>query len=658
MWSGASYTTIATLGGLPGAPAPSSDAFAITGDGSIVVGKARNAAYDDVAFLWDSGGGMRELKDVIEIEYGLDIGDWVLRQATGISDIGPNGDFTVVGIAINPNGFTEGFVVYLPPTECEDGVDNEPDGQTDYPKDPDCWSALDFSEVPDCSDGLDNDGDGFSDYPADPECASATDQTELPDCADGVDNDGDGSTDFAGGDIGCKDAEMLIEDPECSDGIDNSIPLNGATDWPSELRCTAPWDLSEQFDCFDGIDNDGDGFIDFAGGDPGCQFANDQSEAAQCSDGIDNDFDGTTDYPAEYPDCVGPDDGSELPQCGDSVDNDGDGQTDYPGDPECTSSTDVREAPYTFTVGDLVVVDRSSQAVFAVDPITGDQSLISQAALLSAPQGVVQRATSELLVADPAGLVEIANGTGAQRLASPPLVAGKSLQVIVDGAGDIKVLEAAEISDVTWNPTGIGAKTPVLGIPTGESPFPVLGTLAGDSIAWENGASTLVVGGLSVYGDGLFRVDPNTLTVTILAPGLANHAWLDVVVETDDTILAVGTHFTLGEGVYRIDETNGSVTALSTGGSFDHLTGIAIDGNGDIFVADAGQCIGDSCIGGEIIAVDKTNGNQSVLASGGFIDGKMDIAVITVPEPGGLSLLVAGLGLLRVLAERRGRVGA
>jgi probable HAF family extracellular repeat protein len=654
VWTGAGYTTLTLLGALPGAPSPSSDAMAITSDGSIVVGRARNADYEDVAFLWDSSGGMRELKHVIEQEYGLDIGGWELRAATGISDIGPEGEFSVVGVGRNPNGFTEGFVVYLASPECDDSVDNEPDGQTDFPNDTDCWSALDFSETPDCGDGVDNDSDGYADFPNDPECASATDQTEKPDCSDGVNNDADGFTDYPA-DPGCKDADMLIEDPECDDGIDNSNPLNGEIDFPQELRCTASWDLSEQFDCFDGIDNDGDGLIDFSGGDPGCDFANDQSEAAKCSDDADNDFDGKTDYPAEYPDCVGPDDNSENAQCNDGVDNDGDGLIDFAGgDTGCADANGLREAPYAFTVDDLIVVDRVSRAVFAVDPVTGTQTLISQAALLTAPQGLAQRATGELLVADPAGLVEIANHTGVQRLASAPLAAGDSLQVIVDGAGDIKVLEAAEVSDVTWNSSGIGAKSTLLSVPTGESPFPVLGVLSGDSIAWENGASTFVVGGVSVYGDGVFRVDPGTLTVTILNPTLSNYEWLDLTVESDDTILGAGVHAAPEVGVYRIDEVSGVATPLTTGGNLVRPTGITLDSDGDIFVADAGTCIGQSCTGGAIIAVDKISGTQTVLSTGGYISGEMDI--MAVPEPGELGMLAAGIALLRALARRRGRV--
>ena len=53
--------------------------------------------------------------------------------------------------------------------------------------------------------------------------------------------------------------------------------------------------------CNDGVDNDRDGYVDFAGGDPGCSDAADTSEKStvyECDDGIDNDGDGLIDYRA------------------------------------------------------------------------------------------------------------------------------------------------------------------------------------------------------------------------------------------------------------------------------------------------------------------------------------------------------------------------
>lgn len=106
--------------------------------------------------------------------------------------------------------------------------------------------------------------------------------------------------------------------------------------------------------CSDGIDNDGDGLIDFPD-DPGCVGENDESEdslpSPQCSDGRDNDGDGKTDFPedpgcssmhqdSETDDCP---DGPNCPQCSNNKDDDGNGQTDYPSDPGCTSASDQDE---------------------------------------------------------------------------------------------------------------------------------------------------------------------------------------------------------------------------------------------------------------------------------------------------------------------------
>ncbi len=108
-----------------------------------------------------------------------------------------------------------------PPKECADGIDNDNDGLTDHPADPDCRSVNDPREqrddtdpppAPRCADGVDNDADSKVDFPADPGCTSATDDDETdapnPRCADGVDNDGDGNIDFPG-------------DPGCSSSADN-----------------------------------------------------------------------------------------------------------------------------------------------------------------------------------------------------------------------------------------------------------------------------------------------------------------------------------------------------------------------------------------------------------------------------------------------------
>jgi hypothetical protein len=76
--------------------------------------------------------------------------------------------------------------------ECNDGIDNDRDGYTDYPLDIDCISATDASEsstISACADGFDNDGDGYVDT-ADAGCCGNTDTVseelcELAACGTG-----------------------------------------------------------------------------------------------------------------------------------------------------------------------------------------------------------------------------------------------------------------------------------------------------------------------------------------------------------------------------------------------------------------------------------------------------------------------------------------
>ena len=84
--------------------------------------------------------------------------------------------------------------------------------------------------------------------------------------------------------------------------------------------------------CEDGIDNDGDGFTDFAGGDPGCRDSAWLSEAPECQDGLNNDGDGLIDF-----------DG------GDSLDLDQDGFIDpefNPAEPAVGSADPQCSVPY------------------------------------------------------------------------------------------------------------------------------------------------------------------------------------------------------------------------------------------------------------------------------------------------------------------------
>jgi len=84
-------------------------AESVSADGSVVIGRSTTSlGYE--AFILDQEHGMRNLKGVLENDYGLDLTDWILDYATGISDDGS----VIVGYGTNPSGNREAWIAKLP----------------------------------------------------------------------------------------------------------------------------------------------------------------------------------------------------------------------------------------------------------------------------------------------------------------------------------------------------------------------------------------------------------------------------------------------------------------------------------------------------------------------------------------------------------------
>lgn len=98
---------------------------------------------------------------------------------------------------------------------CSNTLDDDGDGQADYPGDEGCASADDTDERGTlvCDDGVDQDGDTLADFPADPGCNNVGDSSELGppsrECDNGNDDDGDSFVDFP-------------DDPQCAGPEDTS----------------------------------------------------------------------------------------------------------------------------------------------------------------------------------------------------------------------------------------------------------------------------------------------------------------------------------------------------------------------------------------------------------------------------------------------------
>ena len=235
---------------------------------------------------------------------------------------------------------------------CEDGLDNDCDGQID---DSDSGCAP-VPEPEICDDGIDNDLDGAADC-SDPDCdgfvGGACDTGNLGVCATGT--------------TVCRDLQEFCDQNQtagtegpfdsatCSDGLDNDC--DGLTD-ANDPDCDVPPEV-----CDNGTDDNGDGLIDCE--DPQCdgttygacdtgaegvcsagtltcdgtavapvclqdQAAGVEGTDATCNDGLDNDCDGLTD--TADPDC-------QVELCDNGTDDDSDGLADC-ADPDCDGFID------------------------------------------------------------------------------------------------------------------------------------------------------------------------------------------------------------------------------------------------------------------------------------------------------------------------------
>ena len=272
-----------------------------------------------------------------------------------------------------------------PEDACADGLDDDADGLTDC-DDTDCAADASCLVESDCNDGLDDDGDGYTDCD-DPSCATdayclanacyddalgdaygdafatvALDGDDVTAAcgyggADGlvswtapgtgtwtISATPDTSYEYVALDVSSGDCTALTSlacdesfayyygDPSVTLALTAGDTVSFAVEayygYATSATLTA-WPDAE-FDCFDGVDDDGDGSADCA--DSECASA---CFELDCTDGLDGDADGATD--CDDTDCVT--DPSCVPEtdCADGADNDLDGATDC-SDSDCAAA--------------------------------------------------------------------------------------------------------------------------------------------------------------------------------------------------------------------------------------------------------------------------------------------------------------------------------
>ncbi len=209
--------------------------------------------------------------------------------------------------------------------------------------------------------------------------------------------------------------------------------------------------------------------------------------------------------------------------------------------------------------GDIVVVDIGAGSAFGipskvihVDPLTGDQALITAGGFLD-----------------------------------------HSIGVAVDTNGEIFVVN---------HEAGTGAWVVRIDAETGnQTPFTTEGLLRGFAIVIDANGTIFVSDELL----GLFALDRDNGTPTLVSPASGIHG---IAVAPNGDILAV---LWSGEQnqILRIDPASGSQSLVSQEGLLNAPVGIAVDASGSIFVTNGSN----SSIGSYIIKIDGTTSEQTVV---------------------------------------------
>jgi hypothetical protein len=124
------------------------------------------------------------------------------------------------------------FTMVPPGAGARVGLDRDEDGVLDFDEvlaltDPNNPGSVAGA----CNDGIDNDGDGDVDYGADAGCKNLSSNLENPQCDDGVNNDADGLVDLA--DPHCASASDNVEAQQSGCGLVGveALPLLGLLGW-------------------------------------------------------------------------------------------------------------------------------------------------------------------------------------------------------------------------------------------------------------------------------------------------------------------------------------------------------------------------------------------------------------------------------------------
>ena len=270
----------------------------------------------------------------------------------------------------------------------------------------------------------------------------------------------------------------------------------------------------------------------------------------------------------------------------------------------------------TLNPGDIVVADSGAGAVIRIDPLTGEQTVVSSGGSLVSPVGIALGTNGDLLVSD----LNALGGVGAVFQINPTTGTQTLITQLSSPAG-VALLTNGDL--LVAQSVSTGALVDVKPVSGTHSVVTSGGFLTHImSVAVASNGTIYVSNGFG--NTDVIRVDLGTGTQTSISSNQDFRLPDGITVAANGDIYLADINMSAGPGgLFRVDPLTGQQTLVSSGGSFVNPAGVAIDAVGNLVVADGSAAA--------IIRIDPSNGAQTILSTNGLLRTPNQLIIL----PGG-----------------------
>jgi uncharacterized repeat protein (TIGR01451 family) len=290
--------------------------------------------------------------------------------------------------------------------------------------------------------------------------------------------------------------------------------------------------------------------------------------------------------------------------------------------------------------GDILVTNQGNPAsIVLFDPVSAQQSILSDDAMVKQPYGIVVQSNGNILTTDggpnggPGYLLSIDPNSGAAAqfgTTNLPTSIGLALEASGDALVGLTTAGVIGRFDTSGNLTG-----PPIPLGGAAKPAPTGIAVAADGTLWVNDAEVFA-GGTT---NNLYHMNADGSSPTVVASDNFLNASAGIVLAGSTAYISTVGPFAGGAptNIVAVDMGTGTQTLVTTDDKLIGSPGIGLAPLGNLYVT--------SIANARIVGVNASNGTQTILTQGGLLQGPWGLTVVPAPASGvDLSVTMAGPG--------------